>query len=121
MKEEDILRKRFEGKEPFKVPEHFFENFTAELMDKLPEQEEKPELKITPWTRIKPWIYMAAMFTGLLFTVRLFVGAPHQGKTDTPIMASVDDVSDEEMNDIVSRTFMDDYSIYEYLTDAAEE
>ena len=44
MKEEDILRKKLSTKEnPFKVPENYFENFTSQMMDQLPE---KPGNKI---------------------------------------------------------------------------
>ena len=32
-----------------------------------------PEPEIRMWDRIKPWVYMAAMFVGLMFTVRAFV------------------------------------------------
>lgn len=54
------------GKNPgFKVPENYFDDFNAKLMDSLPEvkitEEEKPSL----WVRVRPFIYMAAMFAGV--------------------------------------------------------
>lgn len=87
-------------------------------MNKLPEKERiaVPE-EITTWQRIKPWIYMAAMFCGLMFTVRVVVGPPKQ---DTPIFtaAETEQFSDEYMETILDHSMMDDYTLYQYLTEA---
>ena len=115
-KEDKILRKAG-TKNPFEVPEHYFENFTHELMERLPEKEtihHEPEL--TLWMRIKPWIYMAAMFCGIMFSVRLFVGRP--AKDDFPItQAEAEALPEEEWEGLIRRTLVDDYSIYELLTE----
>ena len=39
MKEEDELLRKCGTKNPFTVPEGYFENFSKELMEKLPEKE----------------------------------------------------------------------------------
>ena len=59
-KKEDILQQvgRSTG---YKVPEGYFENFTARMTEQLPERElPKPEI-VTPWQKFRPYIYMAAM------------------------------------------------------------
>ena len=66
MNEEKDLIKRYGKKQAFKVPEGYFENFAEDLMRKLPEKEIKAPEKISTWTRVKPWVYMAAMFVGLM-------------------------------------------------------
>lgn len=118
MKEENELLKKYGTQNPFTVPEGYFENFTKELMNKLPEKKRiaVPE-EITTWQRIKPWIYMAAMFCGLMFTVRVVVGPPKQ---DTPIFtaAETEQFSDEYMETILDHSMMDDYTLYQYLTEA---
>lgn len=49
------------GKElPFNVPENYFNNFTLQMESHL---SSKPTL---PRKTIKPWMYMAAMFIGVL-------------------------------------------------------
>ena len=55
MKEEDILRKKLSaGDSPFKVPENYFENFTSQLMDQLPEKTVVVEApKPSKWQKIK--------------------------------------------------------------------
>ena len=58
MKEEDELLRKCGTKNPFTVPEGYFENFSKELMEKLPEKEiSLSEPVITTWQRVKPWIY----------------------------------------------------------------
>ena len=119
MKEEDELLKKCGTKNPFMVPEGYFDNFSKELMNKLPEKEQTsaPQETITTWQRIKPWIYMAAMFCGLMFSVRVVVGPPKQ---DTPIFtaAETEQFSDEYIETISDHSMMDDYTLYQYLTDA---
>lgn len=118
MKEEDELLKKYGTKNPFTVPDDYFENFSKELMNKLPEKEpiSAPQT-VTGWQRMKPWVYMAAMFCGLMFTVRVVVGPPKQ---DTPIFTSAEteQFSDEYIETILDHSMMDDYTLYQYLTDA---
>jgi len=55
------------GKElPFSVPENYFDQFASKL-------EEQIGLKHTPDRKImKPWMYMAAMFVGVLMMGQVF-------------------------------------------------
>ena len=116
-KEENILRK-VGTKPPFRVPEHYFENFTLELMSKLPEQESmQPVLELTLWQRVKPWVYMAAMFCGIMLSVRIFVGEPK--KDEFPItQAEAEILPEEEWENFMRRAFTDDYETYQFLTEA---
>lgn len=73
MKKEDskILEKL--GKEPgFTVPDNYFANFTSQLMDSLPEVEITEEEKPTLWVRLRPFVYMAAMFAGIWLMMNIF-------------------------------------------------
>ena len=77
MEEEKRILRKIGTKNPFTVPEGYFESFPQELMEKLPEKE--PLLSVsepTLWQRVKPWIYMTAMFCGIMLSVRIFVGEP---------------------------------------------
>lgn len=121
-KEETDLLKRCGTENPFTVPEGYFERFTEQLMEKLPEREAQPAPKLTLWTRVKPWVYMAAMFCGLMLSVRMFVG---EKQSQSPAVASettdFTEVPDEYIDPIVNQTMMDDYTLYQYLTDADTE
>ena len=115
-KENNIL-KRVDKRNPFLVPDDYFRNFTQELMNNLPEKDSILTMsEPTLWQRVKPWLYMAAMFVGIMLSVRLFVGEP---KTENfPItQTEAETLSEEEWEIMVSRTLINDYSIYEYLTE----
>lgn len=121
-KEETDLLKRCGTENPFTVPEGYFERFTEQLMEKLPEREAQPAPKLTLWTRVKPWVYMAAMFCGLMLSVRMFVGEKQsQSPAATSETTDFTEVPDEYIDPIVNQTMMDDYTLYQYLTDADTE
>ena len=113
-KEDNILRK-VGTSNPFRVPENYFENFTQELMNKLPEKEPLSLMsEPTLWQRVKPWIYMTAMFVGIMLSVRIFVGEPQ--KNDFPIsLAEAANLPSEEWETLIRRTLVDDYTLYELL------
>ena len=58
---------------PFKVPENYFSQFNETIMDMLPEKEVMPVKTVTLWDKSKTWVYMAAMFLGLFFTIKVLV------------------------------------------------
>lgn len=74
---EDILNKiaRHDGIE---VPDGYFADFAKRLTASLPERPEleSPDkiltLPRTPWQRIRPYVYMAAMFAGVWCMLKLF-------------------------------------------------
>ena len=126
MKEEDTLLKKLGKENSFKVPEGYFENLTSEVMNKLPEKE-KVTLKEEPvstWTRLKPLLYMAAMFIGAALIIRV-ASSNHQPTTAgdhlTANEAATEVVSDEYIDVALDRSMLDDYSLYVYLSDATAE
>lgn len=119
MKEDKDLLKKYGKKNPFTVPEGYFQNFNERLMEQLPEKEVISKPKIRTWDRIKPWVYMAAMFVGLMFTVRAFVGEQRLQNAGTETgTENYTEIPDEYIDPIVNQTMMDDYELYQYLTDA---
>ncbi len=117
MKEEKDLLERFGRRNPFKVPDGYFENFTEDVMKQLPEKEYPAVGKITMWERVKPWLYMAAMFCGLMFGIHVLVhyNKTEQNTTNTDVFS---ELPDEYIDPIINQTLMDDYTLYQYLTDA---
>ena len=109
------------GKEnPFKTPEGYFENLTRNIMEQLPEKEIQAVPETTFWHRIRPWIYMAAMFCGLMFGARLFLHDTEtaQEESASSLQLFSSSLPDEYIDPIVDQTMMDDYTLYQYLTDA---
>lgn len=58
---------------PFKVPENYFSQFNESIMAALPEKKIIPTKPVTLWDKSKTWVYMAAMFLGLFFTIKVLV------------------------------------------------
>ena len=122
MKEDTELKNRVGKENPFKVPEGYFENIVPEIMKQLPEAEVQEEVEVTMWERVKPWVYMVAMFCGLMFGLRVMMMDKPVNKemnTDNVSMTdSVQGIPDEYIDSILDQAMMDDYTLYMYLTDA---
>ena len=118
MSAEDMILQKIGKKNTFTVPENYFEDFTQELMDKLPAKEVVLQAEApTLWQRVKPWLYMAAMFCGIMLSVRIFVGNPQQ--EEFPIsQAEAEMLPEEEWENFMRRSFNDDYETYQFLTEA---
>jgi hypothetical protein len=69
-----------EKRDPFVVPEGYFENFAAGFMSSLPERPVEKAKTISLWEKARPWMYMAAMFVGISLTVRLFTNVRNAGR-----------------------------------------
>ena len=69
---EEQLKKRIGTENPFRVPEGYFEGFTSGLMEHLPEKEQVAVNRTpTMWEKIRPLVYMAAMFVGAMLIIRI--------------------------------------------------
>lgn len=121
MREENKLLREIGTGNPFRVPDQYFENFSKELMNNLPEKKILyADLEVTLWQRVKPWLYMAAMFVGIMLSVKIFVGNPT--KEEFPSISSMDaeSLTDQDWEHIISNSMIDDYSLYELLTETEE-
>lgn len=128
MKQEDDLLKKVGTKNPFKVPNNYFENFNKNIIEKFPEKNVTPEKEITLWDKVKPWIYMAAMFAGIMLMFKMFNTISENAqvtnnKKTAPIEAvdnynTMPDISDQYIETMTDDARMDDYTLYQYLTEA---
>ena len=124
MKEEDNILKKVGKENVFRVPDGYFENLTSEVMSRLPEKETPAIIKREPtkWERIKPWVYMTAMFAGAALIIR--VASTDRSPVNIRMVMLVPEtevVSDEYISAVLDNSMLDDYSLYVYLTDAGAE
>ncbi|MDY5813565.1 MAG: hypothetical protein SPJ97_03445 [Bacteroides sp.] len=115
MNEEEKKLKKLIGKEnPFILPEGYFDRFSAELMNNLPEQEPFPEPAPRRGINWKPYLYMAAMFAGAALIIRIA-----REPATVQESSSVADTETEQLliNTSVDGAMLDDYSLYVYLSD----
>ncbi|MCM1153109.1 MAG: hypothetical protein NC328_05600 [Muribaculum sp.] len=59
---------------PFKVPDGYFEQVAVKVMAELPDYPEAPkaELNRSLFQRMKPYLYLAAMFAGIWCMMKVF-------------------------------------------------
>ena len=117
MKDEDKLIERYGKKQPFTMPEGYLEQLHEQLMSNLPETQPTAtaEAKVTLMTRIKPLLYMAAMFVGIIFMVQgiMYVQQNHV-KPDN--LAAAEELYDPEVDDFMASSLYSEYALYSYLT-----
>lgn len=118
MKDDKELMARF-GKEcPFKTPEGYFEQFHEQLMSHLPEPEvlaTSPAAPVSFIARIKPWLYMAAMFISTIFVVQCLMYV-QETRFPATEMAQTEDIYTDEADEFMSTSLYTEYALYSYLT-----
>lgn len=123
MKEEDNILRKVGTENPFRVPDGYFENFTSEVMQRLPEKEKPAFVQKEPtlWDKVKPWVYMAAMFAGAALIIRVASDDRQKAAVAEQVASEtvdMNELSDEDISLAVDNTMLDDYSLYVYLADS---
>lgn len=95
------------------VPDGYFDDFATRMAASLPEMEwEKPRPKVMPrsvWQRIRPYVYMAAMFMGVWCMMKMF----DLMRTDSSGL-SIDN------NPVMTAALKNDHFINEYFINEGE-
>ena len=115
MKQEEQLISKY-GKDPgMKVPENYFSDLERDIMASLPAY---PKAKTIPdiskWQRIKPYVYLAAMFCGIWLMMKVFHTAtqPMSLSLDNPPAALVEMIDDGMDYDVHYLPYMiDDFDL----------
>jgi hypothetical protein len=86
------------GKNPFKVPENYFEEVNHRIISATAGEDEKP-VRHSLYRRMRPYILAAAAFTGFLiisyFTARVIITGekdPESGLTETISVSYLNDI-----------------------------
>lgn len=119
MKEEDYILTKIGKENPFQTPEGYFDNLTSEVMNRLPEKDftQQETVVVSTWEKVKPLLYMAALFAGAAFILR--TGVFTMQKENTNYLAEDEEEMEREYIDrIVNEALLDDYSFYELLSEA---
>lgn len=111
MKQEDRLNEKVGKKEPYKVPGGYFDSMRSEVFAKLPAYPEKPkEVKISAWQRVKPYLYLAAMFAGIWCMMKVF----HN-------VSNIDGTMQDPQRDEIAMMMNDPEIMDYYMEDNAED
>jgi len=69
---------------PFIVPDGYMEGLTDRIMSQLPEKATQKEIRRIPFvTIVRPWLYIAALFAGVLFFYNIFLGTGGEDSSQT--------------------------------------
>ena len=103
-------------KHGMKVPENYFADFAGKMADSLPVREIQLPDQPPLWLRVKPWIYMAAMFAGIWLMMKMFTGIFSVEKGETPDVEMTASAGEERsIEDEWIAHYVDDYTAYEML------
>lgn len=110
--ENDILKEAAHN-DGMTVPTGYFDEFASKMSASLPEQPWEREdyqdniLPRTFWQKVRPYVYMAAMFMGVWCMMKMF----NLMKSPSDVMIAGDNpVLAEALND---DSFMSDYYVYD--------
>ncbi|MDR1918172.1 MAG: hypothetical protein LBQ65_00820 [Tannerellaceae bacterium] len=81
MEEETQDLDRLRGANPFIVPEGYMEGLSSRIMSRLPDKPFSEPVRVTLMDRLRPWLYLAAVFAGLGLFVNLLVGKKDAGQS----------------------------------------
>lgn len=73
MKQEEQIKEKYGTDPGFRVPEGYFENLNKTILNSLPPYPEiERKVELSKWQRIKPYVYLAAMFAGIWLMMKVF-------------------------------------------------
>ena len=104
----DILS-RVDHRHGMTVPEGYFEQFAARMAERLPQRPEltSPESVMVPpsslWQRVRPYVYLAAMFAGVWCMLRMFT------------LMTNDNAQPLESNPVIAEAFGNDSFVADYV------
>lgn len=120
-KEEQILIKRFGKKEPFKVPDGYFDDFTSKLMERLPERPEH-QLAVTPLRsrQTRLWRFLsvaAALVCAMVMGATLYLGIYKTHDTTSVALNSHDETKAiyGDFDQMADYTMADNEDFYAYV------
>ncbi|MBQ6049419.1 MAG: hypothetical protein IJL35_02310 [Bacteroidaceae bacterium] len=115
-REEKYLRQRFGNESPFRVPEGYFGDFNARIMEQLPETTARTvTLQPSGWQRWRPFV-AAASVCAIIFGAGLFYFDHLQEPVPTNTAANNIAV-ESNLDQAADYAMIDNNDIYSYLAD----
>lgn len=121
MKEENDILSTIGKDSGFKVPENYFSDFAEKMAKSLPNQVIEPLPQPTLWHRVRPFIYMAAMFAGIWCMMQIFngIGIKEKGIFNPKIVAGFQ--NEANVDDFMLHGDISEYDILTYEDSVAAD
>ncbi|MBQ8097386.1 MAG: hypothetical protein IJ243_09950 [Prevotella sp.] len=119
MNEEEYLNSKMGKKNPFTVPEGYFDKLTEQVMAKIPAEAE--QVKPARTVQLRPWFYAAAACVCVaVFTAALLFSGRSENNVGLQQMASMEQentnyYSDTYIDEEADYAMVDNQEIYAYL------
>ena len=124
MKTEDDNLKNKLKENPFTVPEGYFEGLTEQIMRQIPEEKITPEPEVVSLLdRIRPFLYMAAMFAGLglFFKQIAHIDTDSEKKTNPSTLLVKNMITNNPGTNNLDKKYSEDEAFLDYLEDQYTE
>ena len=121
MKEKNDILSTIGKDSGFKVPENYFSDFAEKMAKSLPDQEIQPIPQPTRWQRVRPFVYMAAMFAGIWCMMQIFngIGIKDKGIYNPEIVAGFQ--NEANVDDFMLHGDISEYDILTYEDSVAAD
>lgn len=124
-KEEKFIEQKFGRENHFTVPEGYFDDFTSQLMQKLPEDPNQGARIVTmtpsPWRRYHAAIVAAASVCAAIFSVGIYFHSAESRPQKASVAASqqvgVRNASYSTVDAMAEYTMLDTEDMYAYIAD----
>lgn len=113
MEEEKYIENRVGKRNPFRVPENYFDGFSARMMQLLPEQEKSRSKSM--WLR--PWLYAAACVCVLIISATIWLALPEKEAQQAPVAVVEQLETSDAFDEAADYMMLDNYDIYAYLSE----
>jgi hypothetical protein len=122
--EEKYLNEHLGKRNPFKVPEGYFDSLVSEVMEKLPDAQQTEiteplrtkAVEVTLFARIKPLLYVAACLLVAVFSFMVYFSDTDDAAGQYQMSASAGVSSDTYLDEMTDYAMVDNYDIYACLT-----
>lgn len=114
MKQEEEILNKYGKDSGMKVPPDYFPGLEKRIMASLPPYPEKKKVpELSAWQRVKPYVYLAAMFCGIWLMMKVFHTAtqPMSMGLDNPPEALVELLDADVMYEYRFQTMMPDFDV----------
>ncbi len=119
MRQEELLKDKYGTDPGFRVPDGYFEELNLKIMEQLPAYPEAPrKVDMSLWQKVKPYVYLAAMFAGIWLMMKVFhtVSTADSLNLDNPPAALANAVASEPDVNLTMFNPAGDYLLEEEMT-----
>ena len=122
MKTEENLKEMFGRKNPFKVPENYFETLADNIISQLPEESSAKVVKMSVWKKYRVHFLAAACVLSVLFSAGIYISIKENTK-DAQVfdktsveMAETTIETEDAFDEMADYVMVDKEDMYAYIS-----